>query len=210
MFAKTLSATAKNSLAILGKGVLPPKTYLAGGSALALYLGHRYSLDFDFFTPTHFDSKELAKKLRQLGKFEKQTSSSNTLLGIFNSIKFSLFYFEYPLVRKPKKYFDVFIADPADIAAMKLAAIVDRGTKKDFIDLYFLVKEKYSLEKIFQFYNKKYQKLSENVYSILKGLCYFEDADISPMPKMVKEISWKKVKEFFKNETVRLGKEYLR
>jgi len=210
MFTKTLSSTARNSLAALGKSGLLKRFYLAGGSALALHLGHRRSIDFDFFTPLHFDSRNLAKNLGQLGEFEKMTIKADTLLGIFNSIKFSLFYFDYPLIKKPKSYLNVVIADPADISAMKLAAIVDRGTKKDFIDLYFLAKEKYSLEQIFRFYNQKYQKLSENLYAILKSLSYFEDAEVSEMPRMIKEISWREIKNFFRTEVIRLGNKYLR
>lgn len=209
MFTKTLSGAARNSLAILGNSGLLKEAYLAGGSALALHLGHRQSIDFDFFTPQHFDSKNLVKDLQKVGKFEKMTLKADTLLGVFNSIKFSLFFFEYPLVKKPKLYLGIKIASPADIGAMKLAAIVDRGTKKDFIDLYFLVKEKYSLEEIFKFYDKKYQKLAENIYSILKSLSYFEDAEASEMPIMIKKLSWREVKDFFRQEAVRLGKKYL-
>ena len=209
MFTKVLSATAQNSLAILGKSGFLKDAYLAGGSGLALHLGHRYSLDFDFFTHRHFESKDVTRKLMKIGKFEKNTFHSDTILGTFNSIKFSLFYLEYPLIQKPQLFLDIFIANPADIAAMKVAAIVDRGTKRDFIDLYFLVKEKYELEVILNFYDRKYQKLSENIYSILKGLKYFEDAEESEMPRMIKQVSWEEVKRFFEKKVVELGKKYL-
>jgi len=209
MFTKTLSKTAQGSLALLGKSGLLKNSYLAGGSALALHLGHRYSLDFDFFSPEPFEARNFINQLSQIGEFQPVSLKVNTIWGNFNSIKFSLFYFPYPLIKKPKLLWGVSIASPADIAAMKLAAISDRGTKRDFIDLYFLVRSKYKLEKIFQFYNKKYQKLSENIYSIIKSLQYFEDAEVSPMPRMIKKVAWKKVKEFFKKEAIRLGKKYL-
>jgi len=209
MFAKTLSPTAQTALAILGKSGLLKDAYLAGGSALALYLGHRYSLDFDFFTRKHFKTQSIVKKLIGLGQFEKSTLHSDTILGTFNSVKFSLFYLEYPLIQKTKSFLNIFLASPADIAAMKVAALVDRGTKRDFIDLYFLIKEKYKLEDILNFYNKKYQKLSENIYSIFKALRYFEDAEESEMPKMIKKVSWGQVKRFFEEEIMRLGKKYL-
>lgn len=209
MFAKTLSSTTQASLALLGKSGLLKDAYLAGGSALALHLGHRYSLDFDFFTRKHFKAENLINSLEKIGEFEKNTLSQDTLLGIFNSVKFSLFYLEYPLIEKTESFLNVSIASTADIAAMKLAAIVDRGTKRDFIDLYFLAKERYNLEKMLNFYNKKYQKLSENAYSILKALKYFEDAEESEMPKMIKKVSWKKIKRFFEKEVLKLGKKYL-
>ena len=209
MFTKTLSPTAQNSLALLGKSRLLKNAYLAGGSALALHLGHRHSLDFDFFSRKHFKARELTVKLMKLGKFEKSTLQLDTLLGTFNSVKFSLFYLEYPLIKKVKPFLKISLASTADIAAMKLAALVDRGTKRDFIDLYFLIKEKYNSETIFNFYNKKYQKLSENSYSILKALKYFEDAEESEMPKMIKKVSWEEVKRFFEKEIKKLAKKYL-
>ncbi|MFZ5366185.1 MAG: nucleotidyl transferase AbiEii/AbiGii toxin family protein [Patescibacteria group bacterium] len=209
MFTKTLSRSAQNSLAILGKSGLLKDGYLAGGSALALHLGHRYSLDFDFFTPRSFDAKQLTLKLGKLGNFKKETIKSDTIVGEFNKVKFSFFYFPYPLVKKLGRFLNLQLADPADIGAMKIAAIVDRGTKRDFIDLYFLIKEKYQIEEILKFYNKKYQKLSENIYSIIKSLKYFEDAEESEMPRMIKKISWEEIKRFFESEAVRLGKKYL-
>jgi hypothetical protein len=209
MFTKTLSKTAQNSLAVLGESGLLKAAYLAGGSALALHLGHRYSLDFDFFTPKSFNAKRLVIELNKLGNFKKETIAADTILGSFNSVKFSYFLYPYPLVKKTESYLHLQIVAPADIAAMKLAAIVDRGTKRDFIDLYFIIKKKYSLETIFSFYDKKYQKLAENVYSILKSLRYFEDAEESAMPKMIKKVFWEEVKSFFEKEVVRLGKKYL-
>lgn len=166
-------------------------------------------MDFDFFTRAHFDAKNLVKKLEKIGKFKKDVLKSDKILGTFNSIKFSFFYLENPLIKKPQSFLGIKIASPADIGAMKMATIVDRGTKRDFIDLYFLVKDKYSLEKIFDFYNQKYGKFAENVYPILKSLNYFEDAEISPMPLMIKKTSWAEVKRFFGQETIRLAKKYL-
>ena len=93
--------------------------------------------------------------------------------------------------------------------AMKIAAVMDRGTKKDFIDLFFLSKKGISLEKYFQFYDKKYKALKNNLYSIIISLSYFNDAENSDMPKMIEKISWQEVKKFFEKEAVRLGKKYL-
>ncbi len=206
MFTKTLSQTAQNSLAVLGESGLLKDAYLAGGSALALHLGHRYSLDFDFFTPESFEAKYFVVELDKLGNFKKETIKAETILGSFNGVKFSLFHYSYPLVKKKHPFLNLQVADPADIGAMKLAAIVDRGTKRDFIDLYFIAKEKYPPEEVLKFYDKKYQKLSENIYSIIRSLRYFEDAEESVMPKMIKKISWKEVKRFFEKEAIRLGK----
>ncbi len=211
MLTTVLSKGATNALALLGKNlVLPQKTYLAGGSALALQYGHRISVDFDFFTPTPFVGRDIVQKLNSIGSFKLQEAAEkNTLLGLFNNVKFSLFLYEYPLVASPVNYLGVNIASPADIAAMKLAAIMDRGTTKDFIDVYFLIKMGISLEQSFEYYNKKYKSLANNIYSIIKSLSYFDDADTKEMPQMIKKISWEEVKKFFQKETVRLAEKYL-
>jgi len=79
---------------------------------------------------------------------------------------------------------------------MKLDAICDRGTKRDFVDLYFMCK-KISLPRVFPLYDKKYQTLANNKVHLLKSLVYFADADMDEMPRMLKDISWKEVKRFF-------------
>lgn len=110
------------------------------------------------------------------------------------------------------KYFwdvDAKKINPKDIGAMKIAAVMDRGTKKDFIDLYFLSKKGIDFENCFEVYEKKYHALANNIYSIITSLSYFVDAETSEMPKMIKKISWEDVKKFFEKEAVRLGKKYL-
>ena len=208
MFERTLSKLAKNSLAVLGRSKLLKEAYLAGGSALALHLGHRYSLDFDFFTQKHFDSETFAKQLKKIGNFQKSQLLDDTILGIFNTVKFSLFHYDYPLIAKLHDFLRIKIADPKDIAAMKLESIVGRGNKRDFIDLYFLA-QKYQLEEIFSFYNQKYKILANEIYTILKAISFFADAEKTQMPKMIKKVSWSKIKRFFEKEAVRLGKKYL-
>jgi len=211
MFRTVLSKNAYDALALLGKSkVLPKKTFLAGGTALALQIGHRISQDFDFFTPTSFKSEELINKLNQIGSFtltEKQFK--DTLLGLFNGVKFSIFLYPYPLIDKPTNYLGIDLASLKDIAAMKLAAIMDRGTKRDFIDLYFLVKKNISLDEMFVFYDKKFNALESNLYGLLKSLTYFDDAEDSAMPEMLKKASWEEVKNFFKEEVVKVAKKWL-
>ena len=96
-----------------------------------------------------------------------------------------------------------------DIAAMKIDALCSRGTKRDFIDLYFLM-QKYSLPKILKFYDRKYGKLSNNFYHILRSFSYFVDADSQASPKMLIPVSWEEVKKFFQNQTISLAKKKLK
>jgi len=147
--------------------------------------------------------------LATIGSFEINRIEADTILGEFNKIKFSLFTYSYSLVKEPINFLKIAITSPEDIAAMKIAAIMDRGTKKDFIDLYFLIKNGISIEDSLTYYNKKYKCLSNNLYSIMKSLAYFDDADLLEMPQMIKKISWEKVKKFFKKEVILLAKKYI-
>ncbi len=211
MFTGTLSQNAQDALALLGNAkCLPAKTYLAGGSALALHYGHRISVDFDFFTPTAFKGEIIMKSLQSIGTFVfQEAAEKNTLLGLFNRVKFSLFFYNYPVLFNPVLFQGISILDPRDIAAMKIAAVMDRGTKKDFIDLLFLTKKGITLEDAFQYYDRKYKALANNLYSIITSLSYFEDADNSDMPEMIEKISWNEVKKFFQKEVIRLSHTYL-
>ncbi len=211
MFTTVLPKNAKAALALLGKSnVLPNKTYLAGGTALALQFGHRISVDFDFFTPSDFKGQDIIKKLEKIGKFIFQESAEkNTLLGLFNNVKFSLFKYDYPLVKPTINYLGIELVSPEDIFAMKIAAIMDRGTIKDFIDVYFLIKKGITLEQSLDYYNKKYKALANNIYSIVRSLTYFDDADLKAMPKMIEKIDWEELKKFFEKETIRIAEKYL-
>ncbi|OGK13363.1 hypothetical protein A2859_00865 [Candidatus Roizmanbacteria bacterium RIFCSPHIGHO2_01_FULL_37_16b] len=210
MFTRTLSLNAQKALVLLGKSkVLPKGTYLAGGSALALHFGHRISIDFDFFTPLSFSEKKLAKTLGEIGTFKKSDISKDTLLGLFQNTRFSIFRYDYPLLFPITLFENLNIAHPKDIAAMKLAAIMDRGTKKDFVDLFFLIKKGVALEQSLKYYDKKYQALANNIYSLIISLSYFVDAEDTNMPKMIEKISWEEVKVFFKKQTILLAKKYI-
>jgi predicted nucleotidyltransferase component of viral defense system len=101
------------------------------------------------------------------------------------------------------------LASLADIAAMKIHAIEDRGTRRDFVDVYFL-SQKYSLEEMLGFYQKKYALLEDHLYAILRSLDYFEDAEREQqMPEMLTAVNWEEVKEYFRKETRRLTEQQL-
>ena len=168
--------------------------YLAGGTSLALHIGHRRSVDFDFFTSRNFDTREIIGKLRNLGEFELFHEAGNTLNGSVNNVRISFFSYRYPLIGKLHKHVCLSVADLIDIALMKLEAISGRGSRKDFIDLYFLL-HYFSLTELFEQYPFKYGKQVSNHYHLLKSLIYFEDAEEQPMPVMVTDISWEQVRK---------------
>ena len=200
MFEETFVKGAKDILALLGRSGILQEAYLAGGTAAALQLGHRISVDFDFFTTKEFIPKEISAALSKLGSFDEEQESKGTLLGKFEGVNFSLFVYKYPLIFPAQKYLSVSIADIRDIASMKIDAIASRGAKRDFIDLYFICKSGYQLTDILDFYDKKYGRLSSNRIHIQKSLVFFNDAEPDEMPRMLKDVKWGKVKEFFEEE----------
>jgi len=212
MFEKVLSKETKKSLALLGESKILEKAYLAGGTALCLQFGHRFSYDFDFFTQKEFDAKILVQRIKKLlPDFKLERKAWGTILGYIGKTRFSLFFYNYPLLLKPHEFLKIRIADVKDIAPMKLSAISDRGRKRDFIDLYFIIKIKkiLTLEEIFRLYDKKFKLLKQNKFHILKSLSYFEDANKEEMPKMIEKVEWSEVKKFFKEETKKLSKKLL-
>lgn len=139
MFIQTLAEGAKKNLVLLGKTSWINKFYLAGGSAISLYFGHRVSVDLDFFTDKIFSSSVIVQRLRPLGEFVKGENSKGTLVGKLNKVKISFFWYPYPLLYKTKKILGVSVADIRDIACMKMDAVSSPGTRRDFIDLYLSV-----------------------------------------------------------------------
>lgn len=210
MFPGTLSEHAQNTLALLGKQHFLKSAYMAGGSSLALQLGHRISVDFDFFSESVFELIEVKNELLAIGNYKGSNETPKTIVGVFNEVKFSLFHYPYPLIEKTNNFDGVQLASLADIAAMKLVAITDRGTKKDYIDIYFLAQKYFSIEEMFVYYDRKYHNLDTNKMTLLKALQYFDDADESAMPDMIMKANWEEIKEFFRKEVVALAEKYLR
>lgn len=209
MHAGTLSQHAQDALGILGQSGILAKSYLAGGTALALHLGHRMSQDFDFYTSAAYSIETIAADLVKLGKFKPtDIFPPHTLLGTFQDVKFSIFRYDYPLIDQSEQFQQITIAGIKDIAAMKLTAICGRATKRDYIDLFVLQKQ-FSFETMLSWYEQKFGPLGNNLYVIIKALGFFEDAEDDSMPQMLISISWDEVKQFFAKESLRLGKALL-
>jgi len=205
MFEQTLTKRAKENLALLGRSNILKEAYLAGGTAVALQLGHRISMDFDFFSIKDFVPKIFSARLSRLGLFDEEQANKGTVLGKFEGIRFSLFVYKYRLLFPPIKCWSLNMADIRDIAAMKIDAIATRGLKRDFIDIYFICKSGYGLMEILHFYDKKYKNLASNLIHIQKSLVFFNDAESDEMPKMVKPVKWGDVKKYFEKEVKKLA-----
>jgi hypothetical protein len=169
--------------------------YLAGGTALALQIGHRISLEFDFYTEKDFDPngllKELETKFKEVVLLQKD---EGTLIMTVEKVAARFFRYPYNLIKPLREVDDVKLASKEDIAAMKIAAITSRGTERDFVDLYFLLRE-FSLDEILKFTKKNYPQF--NIYVGLRSLTYFVDAEKKQArkPRMLKPVSWNEVKK---------------
>ena len=170
---------------------------LVGGTALALQIGHRKSIDLDLFGKIEIDNYKLAEILNAIGKIKILKNSGSINIFTINNIKVDIVNYPYKWLNSPIKEQGISLASISDISSMKLAAITGRGTKKDFIDLFFLLK-RYSLKNIFKFYNNKFPDGSELL--VLKSMLYFDDAESDDMPIMLKEIDWTKIKTHIKTE----------
>lgn len=209
MYANTLPGATQDVLAVLGASHIFDNAYLAGGSALALRLGHRISYDFDFFIQKSILAQDVAAQLATIGNFTiSLLEPPHTVLGIFNEVKLSLFRYTYPLIGKTDEFKGVHVASVADIAAMKLTAISGRATTRDYVDLYVITRT-YPMEQLFTWYDQKFGKLGNNLYVLIRALGFMEDVNVDNMPQMLTPVSWLDVKSFFISESVRLGKKYL-
>jgi len=200
MFVESLPEGTRRALGLLADAGLAQPFYLAGGTAVALYLGHRISIDLDFFGPDHFDAPQLAARLSDLGRFQLDRFAPDTLLGEFEGIKISFFRYRYPLIGEPVIALGIKFASLQDIAAMKLDAISRRGTRRDFIDLYFIAQSGLLVSEALECYRRKYAGLNVNLVHVVKSLAYFADAEADPMPKMVTGVSWDKITRFLERE----------
>jgi hypothetical protein len=180
------------------------KTRLVGGTSLALQIGHRISVDLDFFAYNlQEDFLSIIASIKNKGyKIEIRKQSSNILIAMIDNVKVDIVNYPYPWIDNEICEKHIIMASDKDIAAMKLSAITNRGSKKDFIDLYYLLK-KYSLEQILSFYSKKYNDGSD--FMVLKSLTYFDDAEIEASPLLFdKSIAWENIKEKITSEVKKL------
>ena len=172
---------------------LPVPFYLAGGTALALHYGHRQSVDFDWFSQKNFAPGALYRAIAKYGTFTVLGEAPGTLHGKLRGVRLSYLLYPYPLLWPKVKYQAAYMADPREIACMKLKAISSRGSRKDFVDMFFLLQH-YSLSDIFSWFKKKYQRVAYDPLHLLKSLTYFTDAEEEPNPVMLIPISWSEVK----------------
>ncbi|PIP57434.1 hypothetical protein COX03_03165, partial [Candidatus Woesebacteria bacterium CG22_combo_CG10-13_8_21_14_all_39_10] len=170
--------------------------YLAGGTSLAIQIGHRTSFDFDFYTPNHFDQNTLFDKFLEIFGDEaiKTSLAKNTLFCTLKTVDCSFFTYPYKLLKKPVLKRGMAVVSLEDIAAMKLLAVNRRPAKRDYVDVYYLL-EKFSLGEMIDFAKEKFPNF--NFYYLLRALSYFEDIKDDERRKIQmtdKNFSWEAAK----------------
>lgn len=169
--------------------------YLAGGTALAIQIGHRRSVDLDWFSTAAVDPMELAASLKQSGvPFDIGDLQEGTLHGTAQGVKLSFIEYRYPALVPPVEWpeYQVRLAGLEDLACMKLSAIGGRGGKKDFIDIFALGREHFTLEQMLSLYERKYDV--SDLTHVLYALTYFDDAEEEEAPEMLWSGEWDDVK----------------
>lgn len=203
----TLGEERKAVLKLIAEQNPLPGSYLAGGTALALILGHRQSFDFNWFCADYFDSEILARQLSNISSFQISEAAKGTLHGIFKGVRITWFHYPNPMLddfMTTAEMPGLKLASLKDIAVMKLVALSHRGSAKDFVDLYELANYGLAMDQLIDYLPRKFLEAKLNYYHIIKSLSYFDDAENEPLPKMLIDLDWQALKKYFLEEQSRL------
>ena len=179
--------------------------YLVGGTALALQVGHRNSIDIDLFTLNEFDETDVIDLISKKNSVNEILRRPNTLICLVNNIKTDFIRHNYKLLKPPINEEGISFLSKEDIAAMKFHAIIQSGKRlKDFIDVYFLL-QGFSMKQMVEFFTTKYSY--SNPMIAMKAINYFDDIDenMDP-PKMLKPLPLKKITARIQEATLKPDK----
>lgn len=183
---------------------------LAGGTALALYMGHRTSNDIYLFSNFNFDAAQLLELIQQDYQMQLYFTAPNTLKGSIENVNVDILAHRYPYLNEPADIEGFRILSKPDIIAMKLNAISTSGQRsKDFIDIYFILEmSMYSIMDMIKFYQMKYSQDSE--MHVIKSLMFFDDVDLSDWPVLLRnpKLKWTEVCERIEKEVLLFLKKY--
>jgi len=188
--------------------------YLGGGTGLALQIGHRFSVDLDFFSDSpgavgEAQRKTILNVLKEESSLKITWDKDGTFVATWKNVGISLFRLDqHPLVKTPNLIENVRVAAIEEIGAMKLAAILSRGTRKDYIDLYFILQQK-SLTQLFEVATIKYPYNAAFPTFAVRALSYFDDAEAELMPRMISQVKWEEVKSFLDRKAMDVGRKHL-
>lgn len=189
---KTVSTNTLELLKRLMEENLFHDMRLVGDTALSLQYGHRNSIDLDIFGKLEASNDDILSVLNQFDELEVLKQSDIIKIYIINGVKVDFVSYEYPWLDEVVREDGIRLASPKDIGAMKIYAAEGRGSRKDFIDIYYLLK-RFSLKELLSFYKSKYPNHSE--FMALRSLTYFFDAETYPMPLMYTDDNWETMKK---------------
>jgi len=172
--------------------------YLAGGTGLALQLGHRVSEDLDFFSAVEFDPALLARHLENRPGYSETLVSKGTLYCRLAGVKLSFLYYPVPLKHPALEYLSVKVADWRDILAEKFKTVSQRGGRRDFYDIYAcLTLRKLTVADAVAILKDRFAGTGINYQHVAKSLTWFVDAEAEPEPRLLIPADWLVVKRFF-------------
>lgn len=202
MYWKTIDENRQKLLKKITESISLNNYYMMGGTALSLQLGLRLSYDFDFCVPEMFNNEVLLEELKKIGKIEIKQNQKGTCDVILDGVQVSFFYYPNKMIEQyvtDEEIPNLKMASIIDIAIMKIVAIGGRGARKDFFDLYNIIKQ---LDiKTLDLAEGVIKKCGNNINyaSVIMGLSYFEDAEQEVLPEIFVEYDWDEIKNFFIN-----------
>jgi len=196
---ETITAPMRETLRFIGQCPFAARFYLAGGTGLALRLGHRRSVDLDFFSETDEVSRrtrrEIVRALAPLAPRTLEDTEGNLLLEA-RGLHVGFFGYGYPLIAPADTMEGVTVAGLADIGLMKLDALISRGSRKDFYDLHAIAQQ-IPLPELLRLGPVKYPHARDFEIMAVESLVLFENADRDVDPELLAPVSWDRVREFF-------------
>lgn len=198
-FTESVTPSCLAALEVLRSLPLMREFYLAGGTALALQLGHRISTDLDWFSTTHLllapEREAISQAINAHRALTVVSEQDGMLFTRLEGTDISLLHQRHPLLEPTVDFDGLQLASPVDIGVMKLAAVNSRGSRRDFIDLYCL-RKMVALDRLLELAAVKYADRPSFLPIAARALAYFEDAEQQPMPRMLVNASWVDVKTY--------------
>jgi predicted nucleotidyltransferase component of viral defense system len=208
-FEQATTPACRHGLAYLSHQAFVADFYLAGGTALALQLGHRISTDLDWFSTTCRLNVSERDGIRQAlsgsGELEVVSEQDGMLFTRLFGTDVSFLYQQHPLLEPTVEYQAVQLASPTDIGLMKLAAVNSRGTRRDFVDVYCL-REVVTLDRLLELASIKYANRPSFLPIAVRALAYFGDAEQQPMPRLLTPVRWADVRAYCEAASKRLAR----
>ena len=209
---ETVTTEMRELLKWVGQQDFISPFYLAGGTALTLQMGHRKSVDLDFFSQTdEVHERTRQRIIRAIAERDGQVIENvdGNLVLLVDDVRVGFFSYGYKLIEPFAQLENVNVASMLDIGLMKLDAVIGRGSRKDFFDLYIIAK-KYPLEELLQAGARKYPTSRDFALMAVESFILFENAERDVQPELMIDVTWDEVRGYFSEQAKLLGKKWFR